>query len=304
MKTRHLGLLLAAALAAVPAVGQAERPQQIDSTRTDKIRLAYSFSRGQARTIALQAAQVTEGLQGTDGSVNVLNVTAPFTVEVQRMTDDGRAVVSASISPQSVTYSSGGANLSSDSISQALRSARLSFTIASDGTISERSGSVPADTTGAAAGAYIQDAISLTWIQFPQEDVGVGSTWLQIIPLSMNDERANMSATISVKYTLSGFAMVNGREHAVIDAQYNTFIEGQAGGGDSNQREFRIVGRGQGEGYILFDFRSGRLTEASARNGMVITTTENSGFRTVRAFSSELAFGDADAVVAAPTPTE
>jgi len=294
-----LGVVGVLLFSGLPA--EAAKPEQIDTTRSDKVRLAYSFSRGQSTSYTLVASQVSEGLLGTDGSITDLKLNVPVTFEVQRMTDGGDAMVAATASPSVVSFTNGGRDIPADPIVSALRSARLSYVVGNDGTVKERSGTAPADTAGAGSGAFVSDALSYLWVQFPQEELAIGATWMQVIPMSLNDERANMSANISVRYTLAGFASVGGREHAVIDVAYNTAIDGRTGGAASaSARSLVITGRGEGEGYVLFDHRAGTVTETGLRSGLVITTTENNGFRTMRTFSTEINLSNGSALVAPP----
>lgn len=294
----RLQLITALALSLIAADAFAERPANIDTTRTDSISLAYRLARGDSHNHVFTAQMETEGLEGPSSQRSAVRLNIPVTYEVQSVDGAGTALVATSLRTPEVSFSVNGQAQSATALANTFRSARLTQSVARDGTIVERTGRFAATTPSEAfVTGFVSDSLAVHWVQFPQEAVNIGDSWLQIIPMDMHDAENNLSATVSVRYTLSGFASSGTGEVAVIDAQYTTAIDGQMIG-DSG-RSVRVVGRGHGEGYLLFDYREGRIHELGLQNGVVITATENNGQRSVTAFSSNAEFR-AQVVAAAP----
>ncbi len=279
MPTRS-SLLVVAALLVIATEAAAERPAEIDTSRSDHVSLRYSFERGASQAFALDASTVSEGLEGTRGTVTEFTISMPVTYEVQTVDDAGVATVATSLRAPVMSLTVGGESEGVRGISEVIRAARLTHQIAADGTLVERSGEIEPDDTAADASSFLTDTLALAWVDFPQESVAIGDSWLQIVPMQMNDSETALMANVSVRYTMAGFALVNGVEHAVIDAEYTTTIDGQLNAGAQGVRSLRVVGRGRGEGYIIFDHRAGRAAEVHLDNGVVFTATESNGFRT------------------------
>lgn len=281
------------------ATAHAERPAEVDTSRESAAQLAHSFSRGASHSYVLRGSFESEGLEGINDDTSSVTVTMPITYEVQSVDPASRALVATSLQAPEVTITRNGEPESGGSLADALRSARLTQTVAPDGSVVDRTGALEANNaTNANTMGFISDVLAVRWVQFPQEPVVTGDSWLQVVPMDMHDTENNLTATISVRYTLTGFAQTAGGEVAVIDAVYSTSIDGQMVA--SSGRSVRVVGRGHGEGYILFNHARGQLQELSLHNGVVLTTTENNGARSTTAFSSDVELRAQ--VIAAETP--
>lgn len=283
--------LFAAALSAAPLLllaspAEAARPEQVDSDRSGAVPLRFTLQRGQSRAYTLTGRQTREGLEGTAGDISDLDVSLSYTYEVQSVGDDGTADIAASLTGAEVSYAINGEEEETDEILSGIRDARLTLRAADDGSLRERNGSVDTRIVSPDIGSFLQDTFSQVWVQFPEEPVSIGDSWLQVIPLSLSDSAPDLEANINVRYTLAGFANVGGAEHAVIDAEYSTEIDGNMAFGPGG-RLLRVVGRGIGEGHILFNPAAGAVSEIHVESGTVLTATETNGRRTARAFSTE-----------------
>lgn len=284
MHVRWPTLVLSLVFVGAAGTAHAERPSQLDTTRSDRVTLQYSFERGAARTFVLQAEERIEGLDGTSGDVTDFVVTAPVLWEVQNIDAEGVAEVAMSVAAIEPSLTVDGEAESTREIVEALAAARFSLRLRRSGDNEEFTASVGRDSSRADAGAFVSDLLRSAWVEFPAEPVGIGDSWLQTIPLAMSDVENRISATLTVRYTLVGFALVNEVEQAVIDAELTTVIDGQQPLG--NDLAMRIIGRGNGDGYIVFDHRAGAITEVGADNGLILTFIDPADQRTALAISS------------------
>lgn len=279
------------ALFAHPAL--AERPAEVDTSRTSEIQLGYAFERGNAESHVLDAHMTAEALDsGTREPAWELILSLPLSYEVQSVNDAGNALVATSLGSPTVTRRENGVNVDTGSVLQGLRAARITATVAPNGSVVDRSTgtSEPGDRTDAVA--WLADILAYHMPQFPQEPIVVGDSWLQAINHSQDD----LVTSVTIRYTLAGFADHPIGNVAVIDATYTTTVEGQTTvSGTAMQR---IVGRGSGEGYLLFDHEGGRIVESGLRNGVVITSSTHAGHRTMMAFNER---ASTRAQVVAPT---
>jgi len=284
MHVRWPTLALSFALLGVSGTAWAERPTQLDTTRSDRVTLQYQFERGTARTWSMTADERVEGLDGTTGDITDFSIRAPVYWEVQNIDAEGIAEIAMSIADIEASLVVDDEDESTREILDALEPARFSLRLRRSGDNEEYTASVGRDSSRADAGAFISDVLRTAWVEFPAESVGIGDSWLQTIPLAMNDLENRVNATLTVRYTLTGFAMVGGVEQAVIDAELTTVIDGQQPLG--NDLVLRIVGRGSGEGYIVFDHRAGVITEVGAENGLILTYVDPSDQRTSLSITS------------------
>lgn len=277
-----------AAASLVSSAALAERPAVIDTTRTTEVTLAYELARGDSQSYLYTTSFQAEELERGAREELRVELSMPVSYEVQNVDGSGVALVAISLRPPTITAARVDEALETSALETALRSARLTASIATDGTVVERAGDFTPATNpeDAYIMGFVSDNLAIHWAQFPQEPVSIGDSWLQIVPMDMHDTENGLSATISVRYTLSGFAQTPVGEVAVIDAVYTTVIDGQLV--DPSGRGARVVGRGLGEGYLLFDYANGRLYEVAMHDGTVLTATENNGQRTTTAFTQDV----------------
>lgn len=286
---------IAASLAlSVPGVAHADYPETVTTERSAAVSLAHSLQRGQSATYTIRGSQVREGLENTPGNVATFSCSVPYTWEVQSVDDAGLAQVANSLTNPDVSWVVNGEAEPAGGIVDGIRAARLTQRVARDGTVSDASGAIDTREVNPDAGNFLSDAIAFAWIQFPDEPVAIGDSWLQTIPLQLGAGTQELQATVAARYTLNGFAPWGDGEVAVIDADYTITIDGTMSTSATSGRVLRVVGRGQGDGYVLFDAGAGRLREVSLRSGMILTATENSGRRTSQAYSNTVTVTQAD----------
>lgn len=287
-----------AAVSLASSAAFAERPTVVDTTRATEVTLAYRLARGDSQSYLYTTSFLAEELEGAAGEELRVQLSMPVSYEVQNVDAAGVALVATSLRPPTISATRDGEPLDTSAVEAAFRTARLTSSVTPDGTVIDRAGDFAASpnpddayTTG-----FVSDNLAVHWAQFPQEPVSIGDSWLQVVPMDMHDAENNLSATISVRYTLAGFAQAPVGEVAVIDAVYTTAIDGQMV--DPSGVGARVVGRGMGEGYLLFDHVNGRLYEVALHDGIVLTATENNGRRTTTSFSQDVTIR---AQVVAPT---
>jgi hypothetical protein len=281
VRTRSSVLALAflAASAATPSPAHAERPAQIDDQRAGTTSFGHTLTRGQTRQLAISATQTVEAVEGRQVPTNTMALEARVQLEVQSVLDGGGAQLSASFSPDTLRIEEGPIPVELAAFLNSVSGTRFSFSVAPNGTFGDRTGQFRREPSRADTGAFIIDALALSWIQFPAEPVAIGDSWLQSVPLTMGLDVPEVQASISVRYTLAGFVLHAGREHALLDATFATVIDGAQTPAGSDIATV-IVGRGLGEGYVIYDVVNGRMAEQSIENGLVITYTDGSGART------------------------
>lgn len=262
---------------ALPA--DAARPESVDTDRDTEVTLNYAFSRGDATSYVLEANFASEALDATFGATMEVQLTLPLTYEVQSTDDAGIALIATSLRSPSLTVTEQGEETSASSLEESLQGARLSQAVSNDGTVSDRTGAFTVhDSRDTFVLGFVADVLGIRWVQFPQESIAVGESWLQIIPLDINDSDGGLSANIAVRYTLAGFE--TGTNIAVIDTEYTTTIDGEIVSEDG--RGSRLTGRGTGDGYILFDIDGHRIRELHFSSGLVIASTLSDGTRRMR----------------------
>ncbi len=267
---------------AVPSF--AARPETVDTEREGEVELRYQFARGNSTSYVLEANFQSEGLEGTYGERVGVQLTMPLTFEVQSVDANDVALIATSLRSPAFTVTEQGEPASSSSMVASLRDARLSQSVSSDGTVSERSGVFTINNNrDAFALGFIADVLAIRWAQFPREAVSIGESWLQVIPMDINEPNGAIAATISVRYTMVGY--VPGANIAVIDTEYSTAVDGTVESPEG--RSSRLTGRGDGTGYILFDIGAHRITEMSFSSGLVLATVQNNGARSMLGFREE-----------------
>jgi len=284
---RNLCILAAFSLPFTPSDAFAERPSQIDATRTDPIQFSYRFTRGQSTSYELTGRTTIEKLSNASGDRIEFSVTVPVRHEVQNVNSDGVATISTSFGVPTLDLQNAPREHTTADVASALRAARVTRTIASDGRVSDTAGDLTSETHLAHYVEFLADALTLQWMSVPVESISVGDSWLQTVPKSIIGNDDNLMSSISVRYTVAGFANVGGREHAVIDAEYTARIDGTTTFGTERSRAAQVVLRGSGEGYVLFDTRSGRITESAHRIGSILTITEANAARESQAITVE-----------------
>lgn len=291
MLKRFAVATLLASSVAVPSTSEAGYPEAITTTREAPVALQYRLQRGQSARYSLTGSQTREGLEGTPGNVSTFSFTIPYTWEVQSVDDAGRALVASSLTSPELSWVVNGDPESTSEIAAGILGARLTHRVTRAGSVTERSGTINTNAVTPDAGTFLADALAASWIEFPEQPVRIGDSWLQTVPLEMGAAGPELVAIIEVRYTLTGFA---GDSIAVIDAAYTTEIDGSLPATTQGGRGLRVVGRGQGEGYVLFNTSAGIVNEVSLRSGMVLTATENSGRRTSQAYTSNVTLSAAE----------
>ena len=119
----------------------------------------------------------------------------------------------------------------------------------------------------------LKDAIVQTMVQLFQpmgkEEVGVGSTWQQVIEIPVRRRGGEMNQKVIVDYTVEGFGKKAGRPCVKIKtkARYEGEGEGEMAGG----KKFWINAVGEGDGEIWFDYVNGLPVESS---GTITVTSD------------------------------
>lgn len=276
-------LALAAALTLIGLPqAHAERPTEIDDSRSGSVTLQYTFDRGAAHNFVLDWTYASEELEGGDGGQTSVTLNMPLTHEVQT-TAGGAGTIATSLQTPTLVREIDGEPAETSGLSGALLSARLTSTVARDGTVSNASGTVTTtDPDEATAIGFLNDVFQLQWIQFPLEAISIGDSWLQ----TQQDLEGGLTSVLSARYTLVGFTRSGERDLAVIDTVYTYSVDGQVVA-ERSGRPARIVARGHGEGYVLFDHNRGQVHEMGIRLGTILTSTETSGVHRSSSFSHE-----------------
>lgn len=299
MKKRLLALALCAApTLALSTPAEAARPAEVNAEQSAPVTLRLMLQRGLTRSYTFEGQLTREGLEGTAGNVANLEASLRYTFEVQSVADDGTVDIAASLTEPVMRYAVNEEEEGSDDLFTSVRDARLTVRAATDGSLRERSGTIDTRTVNPDIGSFLQDAFNQLWIQFPQEPVAAGDSWMQVVPLTLGATASGIEAAVNARYTFAGFADVDGVNTAVIDVQYATEIDGNMSVGAAS-RLLRVVGRGTGTGHILFDPARGVITEMAVDNGSVLTATETNGRRSTQAVSSS-----ASLTLDAPRPDE
>ncbi len=119
----------------------------------------------------------------------------------------------------------------------------------------------------------LKDAIVQTMVQLFQpmgtEEVGVGSTWQQVIEIPIRRRGGEMNQKVIVDYTVEGFGERAGRPCVKIKtkARYEGEGEGEMAGG----KKFWINAVGEGDGEMWFDYVDGVPVESS---GTITVTSD------------------------------
>lgn len=268
-------------LAAAPEA-RAERPAEVDDTRTETVRLQYKFDRGASHNFLFDWVYGSEELEGGDGESTAVTLSMPVTHEVQSA-NGGSGVIATSLQTPTIARQANGEAVSDDGLAAALQTARLTQTVAPDGSVSGGSGTIgTSNAEDATTVGFLNDAFQLQWIQFPMEAVSIGDSWLQ----TEQETEGGLTSVLSARYTLAGYAREGDRDLAVIDTVYTYSVDGQVVA-ERSGRPARVVARGHGDGYVLFDHNRGQIHELGIRLGTILTSTETSGVHSSSSFSHQ-----------------
>lgn len=263
-------------------VAEAERPVSIDATRSERVLLHHIFARGNTKTFQIVATQSITPVSSENAPTDV-RMSLTFSQEVQNVAPDGSATVGTTLSNPSFET-----DLQSRRLFEAtwarLRGLRTTTRLQTDGTMLENLGGGTGDFGALDPSGTVVDLLTMTRVEFPGEPVAIGESWTQSIPLSVSTADGSIHATAAARYTFAGYSPFAGREVAVIDATYDTTIEGTLTFSDQAHED--LVGRGQGSGYILFDARAGEILQVEVTDGVVLSRTDISGARST--FTSQM----------------
>lgn len=288
------GVALVALLAASEAV--AERPTNIDTSRSDTTSFAYALSRGQVITQPWSYHARVEALDGTAGGVTIADLTMTVRHEVQSVDGDGIASVSTSLSgPTGAIVSDAYGDVDMDAATTVFEAARMSTSLDAHGNVSDRRDQMGYIPDGPDLSSDVPDMLRMLWFNYPTEPVAIGDSWLGTIPMSAHEPEEGFSSTIVARYTLAGFASVGDAEVAVLDIDYTFEAEGSIETAPNSGTMLQILTRGNGDGYALVTPSTGRIHEFGARMGSVYTVTFPTGRRAIIASSTDLAYGAAAA---------
>lgn len=277
--------LAAALMLSASPQANAERPAEIDDARAGSVSLQYTFDRGASHNFVFDWTYASEELEGGDGGSSTVTLNMPITHEVQAVSG-GAGTIATSLQTPTIARAVDGEPADGTGLTDALRSARLTATVARDGTISDASGTVvTSDPEEATALGFLNDVFELQWIQFPLEAVAIGDSWLQ----TQQDIDGGLTSVLSARYTLAGFTRQGERDLAVIDTVYTYSVDGQVVA-ERAGRPSRVVARGHGEGHVLFDYNGGQVHELGIRLGTILTSTETNGVHRSSSFSHEGTF--------------
>jgi hypothetical protein len=266
-------------LTGLPAAAFAERPTTVDSGRADRVQLVYKYSRGQTASFMLELHEVIEPLSGqAQTNAYDINVALPFTQQVQSVNDQNVASLGTTLGELTMTVETTGRNNLS-SVRDRLRGVRITSSIESDGTVVEQINPLQTDVPAMDPSGGVADLLVTIRPELPLEPVGIGDSWIQSTPLSVSTADGMVTGTLNARYTLAGYALYAGREVVVLDGTYESMIDGTENYGGLTSAA--LVGRGAGQGYILFDVSAGRVLEHGLDTGLVLTTTDASGGRAV-----------------------
>lgn len=266
-------------LSVLPSSASAERPTTVDASRSDRVQLVYKYTRGQTSSFTLNLHEVIEPLSGQSES-NAFDITLslPFTQQVQSVTDQGVASIGTTLGELTLNVETAGRNNLS-SVRDRLRGVRITSSIEPDGTVVEQINPLQTDVPAMDPSGGVADLLVTIRPELPLEPVGIGDSWVQSTPLSVTTADGMVTGTVNARYTLAGYALYAGREVVVLDGTYESVIDGTENYGGLTSAT--LVGRGNGEGYIIFDVAAGRVLEHGLDNGLVLTTTDASGGRAV-----------------------
>jgi hypothetical protein len=286
MNTRIASVALTVLLGIPASEAYAERPSQIDTTRTDAVELSHRFSRGASLPWTVTLRQRVEGLQHTRQQEAEVELTARIRNEVQSVDATGIATLATSIADPSVQLRINGSAHNAAPTTSVLRSTRMSQRIRPDGTTDERTQLPARDPSGADTSAALTDLLSYMWIQFPAEPLRVGDSWVQSIPTYYHDPQNGVNANATIRYRFAGYALHQGTEHLVLETIYEVAVDGTRTSSGSAAQTARIVGRGHGSGYALIHAARGSVSELGVELGYVLTVTEQNGRRATEAITT------------------
>jgi hypothetical protein len=205
-------------------------------------------------------------------------VSLPFTQEVQNVSDSGVSSIATTLGELALDVQTE-SRTNFDPVRERLRGVRITSRVDRDGTLVEQINPLAIGLPAFDPAALVADIFLSSQPALPREAVGIGDSWIQTIPMSLTTVDLSISGDISVRYTLVGYAFYGGREVAVLDGVYETSVSGVES--MEGLTSATVVGRGNGEGYVLFSVGEGRVLEHGMRNGVVLTTTDATGSRSV-----------------------
>lgn len=244
-----MGIALVAILAGSEAA--AERPENIDTSRSDTTQFAYQFSRGQVLSNPWTFHERVEGLDGTAGGVWNVTLTMLVRNEIQTVDSAGVASVATSLSDIAGTVEMYGEDIDVAELAPVFEAARISLNVDQHGNASDRRDQVGIMPVGPDLSTDVPDMLRLLWVNYPIEPVSIGNSWLGTIPMADHDPESGLTSTVVARYTLAGFAAGESGELAVLDIDYTIEMTGSRDLSNDGTRMVQIVGRGNGQGHAL-----------------------------------------------------
>jgi hypothetical protein len=213
------------------------------------------------------------------------SLSVPWTQEVQSIAANGAASLAQTIGEPAFRVTAGQTRQDLTQSRTRLRTARVTLRVAPNGSILEQLSSIQSDAPIFDPSSVTTDLIAMSRIEFPQEPISVGESWIQVVPMSLSASDGSIQGSIQVRYTLAGYASWRGREVAVFDGELTARMDGALS--YANLTSDALVGRGSGASWVLFDVQRQEVLEMGFQQGLVLTRTPVSGARSMQGLALE-----------------
>ena len=104
----------------------------------------------------------------------------------------------------------------------------------------------------------IEDSFRQMTLVVPEEEIAVGDSWTQEVPLGMDQSGMELETETSATYTFVGWAVVEARPMAVLRSDMTVTLSGTF---NEMGMTTTVSGSGGGTGYSYFDNVAGKLVQ-------------------------------------------
>ena len=261
--SRLLGFLLVG-IAATAAYAQSpadhvEHPQNVDTSRTAPVQLQHQFRPGDSNRFQLQVQVETTPYGRAIALTPSYTMRVPFTVQTQAHSGRRTNLFVWTFGTEELRFTGSPRPEDVQRFRDGLQGSRVQRVINDTGERVETRLAARVDDAPFSPHALLVDLTNLAVPVFPAEEIRIGDAWVQDFSLAYADAEGTYQGGLRAEYTFAGYTLADGREQILIRVRYDARYNGPVVVPGRTTSRLDTQGRGQGDGYLLVDPRTGAL---------------------------------------------
>ncbi|TVR03089.1 MAG: hypothetical protein EA398_06125 [Deltaproteobacteria bacterium] len=246
------------------------RPDRVDTDRQGNLEFQLQLRRGLTSQHTLRIAQTVETLGSMSPAAPALTIQVPVRLQVQAVEEGDTSLVRTLGTP---TVRNPGTTIRPDdlrSFISSLDGARIVETLDRSGARLEHEAAIDSGAGPFSVRELVSDVLAFQLPELPSEPLQIGDSWNVSRSMSFVQGDPSAQGRMTALLTVAGFAMLEGREHVLVDVEWTLELEADLTLLDSQRTRQSALGHGRGEGFMLIDPATGLVSQQAGRIGTVV----------------------------------